>query len=41
MSPGNGHGRVDGNGFPRVSGDEPMPTQRAMDMGLFSPRERG
>ena len=30
-----------GSGFPRVSGDEPMPCPPPMDSKAFSPRERG
>ena len=28
-------------GFPRVSGDEPMPTMMHVSESWFSPRERG
>ena len=28
-------------GFPRVSGDEPQGTDRAIAKAMFSPRERG
>ena len=30
-----------GLGFPRVSGDEPMPADTLVVASLFSPRERG
>ena len=29
------------NGFPRVSGDEPMCNEYAYQLAKFSPRERG
>ena len=41
MSPWRIVGRWSGYGFPRVSGDEPMPRPAMEVLNGFSPRERG
>ena len=41
MSPVDGPGDRAEDRFPRVSGDEPSATARAMSYTRFSPRERG
>ena len=41
MSPGLPCFFLDGPGFPRVSGDEPIFTGVAANWSTFSPRERG
>ena len=35
------HARERGDGFPRVSGDEPLPSTPQNGEETFSPRERG
>ena len=41
MSPGLPCFYLDGPGFPRVSGDEPVVTGEGSKAWVFSPRERG
>ena len=41
MSPALQAGFLTVDGFPRVSGDEPLGTTAAVGVGAFSPRERG
>ena len=41
MSPHGRGGGLDGRGFPRVSGDEPVYDQLVRATLTFSPRERG
>ena len=41
MSPRSGVARCRILGFPRVSGDEPLPMPHLLGLAKFSPRERG
>ena len=41
MSPPSAYDTYIDSGFPRVSGDEPCPTEGTSPFSLFSPRERG
>ena len=41
MSPTRTRGASGVDGFPRVSGDEPLPGDEVSELREFSPRERG
>ena len=41
MSPGHAAAQVGAEGFPRVSGDEPLTEDLVLDTLQFSPREWG